>query len=357
MTLDERGARAVAELRGAVAEPDVARFRAHHGRRERGRRRAAAVAVAAATVLVAATATSIARHVGAGDPSPAAPSSQGRILYGQWDAAQQQSRWFTTRPDGTQLRSVGITATCALWWPDGSKILITDDAQVQQRHPLRPATTDPTGGRLHRLDAAAAPDVNLGCGDVSPDGSQLVLEGFSQEGRSGVNGLYRVRASDGGGLQRLTHAPVGGSDANPRFAPDGQRLLFLRTKPGVSPEGAGALFVATASGSDARQITPWGYAFLGYDWSPDARWIVFQRPYGQLYLVHPDGSGLRRLPLALRSGEGAQNPVWSPDGRRIAFSLSREGHANIYTVGLDGRDLRQVTRGVNVDEQTPDWSP
>jgi TolB protein len=48
-----------------------------------------------------------------------------------------------------------------------------------------------------------------------------------------------------------------------------------------------------------------------------------------------------------------QDPVWSPDGRRIAFSSMRFGTWTIWTYGLDGR-LVEVTRTFSVH---PTWSP
>lgn len=356
MTLDERATRAVADLRAAVpTEAELARFHGARERRQRRRQRLAVVAAAVATAVIAAVATLVGRHVGDGSAAPADAGDRGWLLYGRWDPKQQESTWFTIRTDGTRNRSLHVTATCALWWPDGSKILITDDERAHQGHPLRPATIEPDGSGMRRLDAARAPDLNLGCGDVATNGSTIALEGFNER-RPSVNGIYLVRASDGGGLRQLTNSPPGGYDAVPRFAPDGRRIVFLRVVAGASPEGAGALFVTNAVGGTPHQITPSGWAFLGYEWSPDGRWIVFQRPYGELYLVHPDGSGLQRIPLELPRGAGAQNPAWSPDGSRIAFSLTRNGHGSIYTVGLDGQHLRQVTSAAGADEQMPDWT-
>src|SRR4051812_36502784 len=51
----------------------------------------------------------------------------GSVLFGEWHPRDQQANWFTIRPDGTGARNLHVLATCATWWPDGSKILITDD--------------------------------------------------------------------------------------------------------------------------------------------------------------------------------------------------------------------------------------
>jgi len=107
--------------------------------------------------------------------------------------------------------------------------------------------------------------------------------------------------------------------------------------------------------TDLRRITPWGYAFDDHAWSPDGTWIVFQRPYGQLYLVHPDGSGLHRVPIQLPRGTGGLNPSWSPDGVWIVFSLQRDERAEIYLLRPDGTGLRRVTGALGAQAQHPDW--
>ena len=286
---------------------------------------------------------------------PASPTPTGTILYGRWNENIQRSRWFTSSANGTDVRDLGITATCARWWPDGSRILITNDGAYGPGHPLRPATVQPDGSGLRPLDATTDPSLNLGCGDVSPDGRLLVLEGFNEQ-EPGHNGIYIVRSSDGGGLRRVVASPRGGSDGDPVFSPDGTHIAFFGTKPGVSPPGAGALFTVNLDGTGLRRITPWGGAFMDQEWSPDGSWIAYQRPYGVLTLVHPDGTDRRDVPVALPPGSGGVNPAWSPDGDWIVFSLASNGTANIYMVRPDGSSLTQVTTEPGVDEQTPFWT-
>jgi Tol biopolymer transport system component len=114
--------------------------------------------------------------------------------------------------------------------------------------------------------------------------------------------------------------------------------------------------VMGSDGTDPVRITPWGFAFGDHAWSPDGRWIVFQRPFGQLYLVRPDGSGLHRIPLELPPGAGALNPSWSPDGAWIAFSLQRDASAQIALVRQDGTGLRTVPTTVRGQQQHPSWA-
>lgn len=52
-----------------------------------------------------------------------------------------------------------------------------------------------------------------------------------------------------------------------------------------------------------------------------------------------------------------QNPVWSPDGRRIAFRSRRDGNDEIYLMDADGSNQDNLTRSEDQDEWGPTWSP
>jgi Tol biopolymer transport system component len=361
MSLDERARRAAGDVRRDVGDPEFhppgdrdpyERFERSLARKARNQRIGAIVVAAAIAVLGI---TFVTRAIGPDRSAfPATPGLPGgRILYGEWDQGISQARWFTVSTDGSDARDLGIVASCAEWFPDGSRILITNDADRGPGSPLRPATIRPDGSGLRALDATEDPGLELGCGDVSPHGSRIALEGFNEQGDTTRGGIYTVRASDGGDLERLTS----GLDSTPDYSPDGSRLVFMRTKPGVQPDGAGALFVVGVDGSGLRRITPWGSSFLDRAWSPDGRWIAFQRPYGQLYLVHPDGTGLHRVPVDLPPGAGARQPSWSPDGEWLVFALVQDGASEIYAVRPDGTDLTRVTTSQGADQTSPDWAP
>jgi eukaryotic-like serine/threonine-protein kinase len=72
----------------------------------------------------------------------------------------------------------------------------------------------------------------------------------------------------------------------------------------------------------------------------------------EIFVVRPDGSGLRRVTHVGKRLFDSINPAWSPDGRRIVFQSS----ARIFVMDANGKRLRQLTIG-KVNDGAPAWSP
>jgi Tol biopolymer transport system component len=83
------------------------------------------------------------------------------------------------------------------------------------------------------------------------------------------------------------------------------------------------------------------------DWSPDGRLIAFASSHntGGIYVIHPDGTGLRRV---FRGP--ASNVDWSPDGRKIAFQ-----DRGIHVLSLVSGRPKRILRGIGFS--LPTWSP
>jgi Tol biopolymer transport system component len=273
-----------------------------------------------------------------------AGSVNGRIAYGQWNPQIEAYNVFTIRPDGTGVRNLRVNTDVLAWSPDGSKILITDLTTGQSS--LRPATINPDGSGFKRLDGTPNPKLDLGCAAWSPDGTRIACEGFS-DNHPQLDGLYTLRASDGGGLVRVTrHHDIPGD-----YSPDGTKIVFGRQD---------AVFVVNTDGGGLRRITPKGFANgdgPSGSWSPNGRWILVGHQ-GHLFKVHPDGTALRRIPLADGPGRSfAFSPEWSPDGTRIVFSMAWKAtgyQMDIFTARTDGTGLVQVTNTPGNDN-VADW--
>jgi Tol biopolymer transport system component len=100
-------------------------------------------------------------------------------------------------------------------------------------------------------------------------------------------------------------------------------------------------------------------------WSPDGRHIAFARGHEDLanrglYVMDPGGSNVRPLAAMPSRGAGFQIPVWSPSSDRLAFAAETTGpdpfQKDIWVVGLDGSPAIDISNNP-ADEQAPGWSP
>ncbi len=308
----------------------------------------------------------LARHAGA-----TFPGANGRIAFTQGDRnGVAPTNIFTANPDGTGQKQlplpdgIGVELfSGAIWSSDGSKLLISHtfrlDSTGQCCLPFRPAIINADGSDFTHLTITSIP-FDMDCQAWSLDQTRL----FCAIG----DGVFSIRASDGGDPVRLTTNPYGAEDLATDVSPDGTRFVFVRYKPGASPgpnpdrTQQVALFVENMDGTGLRQLTPFGLAagheIASANWSPDGREIITEMPHGRLFIVHPDGTGLTPIPLQTGTGKYfAFQPHWSPDGTRIIFNMYINGGQGIYTANLDGSGLVQVSFTTNFAAvfNGPDW--
>ena len=150
-----------------------------------------------------------------------------------------------------------------------------------------------------------------------------------------------------------------------RGRPTGGNSLFLVERDLRPRDFCFHLYVLNADGSGLRDLT----RKLGVEsgsgagpasdpvWSPDGRMIAFVRLNTRLgvYVVNADGSGVRNL-TPKPKGAAYAAPAWSPDGRKIAFASERDGNSEIYLMNADGSGQRRLTRDLAYDGD-PAWSP
>ena len=173
----------------------------------------------------------------------------------------------------------------------------------------------------------------------SPDGQKIAFAAIVVQPDRLTSDVYVMNA-DGSGQERLAER-----GHNPRWSPDGRKIAF------ASGLGNYEIHVMNADGSEQRRLTndAWGGELA---WSPRGDKIAFVRRRDgnrEIYVMNPDGSGQRRL---TRNTVGDRNPVWSPDGRRIAF----ESNWQVYLMNADGSGQRRLTRN-GARNFAPAWSP
>jgi Tol biopolymer transport system component len=161
----------------------------------------------------------------------------------------------------------------------------------------------------------------------SPDGAAIV---FTSD-REGSADLFRVKP-DGTGLERLTTDPA--YDDQAAFSPDGKQLVFVTTRRG----GTADLWTMDLRTREAKSLTSGPGGDFRPSWSPDGRWIAFssdrgsQLPFARgrwehlqlvdLYVIHPDGTGLKRI---TDPGNFCGSPKFSADSRQVmAYCMTAE---------------------------------
>jgi len=162
---------------------------------------------------------------------------------------------------------------------------------------------------------------------------------------------------DAAGVIRLT--TDGRLKQRPAWSPDRQWLAFARH------EGATIfLFLRGADGKE-RRLTDRTDPEYDAVWSPDGKRLAFSfvkvspnQGDIEVYLVGADGKNL--TPLAVTAGKLSheESPCWSPDGKHVAFSSTRDGNQELYVMAADGHtgDPRRLTSDPALDAH-PAWSP
>ncbi len=145
--------------------------------------------------------------------------------------------------------------------------------------------------------------------DVSPDGQMIVFDMLGDLYSMPISGGLAVRLTEG-----IAH------DMQPRFSPDGERIVFVSDR-----SGDNNVWLMPAAGGEPTQLSKGvGSRFLSPDWMPDGEYIVVSRAapragLEKLWLYHVDGgTGLEMV--GGPRGRRLMGPAIDSDGRYVWHS-------------------------------------
>jgi TolB protein len=197
-----------------------------------------------------------------------------------------------------------------------------------------------SGGRARRI--SSQPGLNTGATWL---GGNTLVATLSYEGNAE---LYKISASDGHVIARLTHSPSS-IDSSASVSPGGDQIAFVSDR-----QGTPQIYLMPSSGGAARRLTFQG----NYNQTPrfcprkDTPLIAFtgrdERAVFDIFVYDMRSGKIERM----TQGQGSNyDPAWSPDGRLLAYASSRGG---LYVMNLQTRREFRIYKG---GAKNPSWGP
>ena len=200
--------------------------------------------------------------------------------------------------------------------------------------------TKPIGPDLFRhLTAVGDPT-------LMPDGSRCayVLSWIDEETSQGRSRIYQVNLADHCSAQEPRAFTRGDSDTHPRYSPDGAFMAFLRAD--ESPEKRRQVWLMSADGGEAAQLTTLTSGAREFSWSPDSTRLAVVAD------VNPDDQRALERPVDEPHARGVRRIRYRHD----AIGWRGDAHFHLFVVDAKSGEARQITDG-DWDDTAPAWSP
>jgi TolB protein len=279
---------------------------------------------------------------------------------------------YVMRRDGTRVRALVDDAFAGIEWdPTGRFIsFIRTERPCSSECSLSLGMVEVDTGEVRLLSESEWIESHV---EWSPDGRHLV---FAQRTAAGAdqpaNEDVYLAAADGSSLVRLTESAA--TDTSPTFAPEGDEIAFVTTRDDPSTgcvdcDGpySSEIYVMQTDGDQERPVTQtpdtWDESPT---WHPRGRLqILFERRYDDdvrtgpdsdtdLYLVNPDSGEPDAVTQDRRIDD--LSPMWSPDGRWIAFERRPfNNDSEVYIIDPSGDRLLRITDNNRPDDSLSDW--
>lgn len=319
-------------------------------------------------LLATSVAALVAAFVAVSAVGAAAPGRNGLIVYDVYDPRADAGDLYVVGASGGTSRPIVATKadeTAGSWSPDGKTLAFARILDGRGHAAIYLA--DARGRNVRKLVGGDRWYMNP---TWSPDGKRLAFYSDrdfpapSEDEEPPPVELYTIGV-DGKGLRRLTRNRA--LDWDPVWAPDGKSIAFFSDRDARKGSSLN-IYLIDADGSNARRLTPiGGRSEWNASFSPDGREIVYESSardgsQSDIWLIGRDGHHARPL---LTGPRWETNPIWSPDGERIAFTSDRQAPGardrenafiELWSMDVRGGSLERLTHD-RLPTLFPEWQP